>query len=81
MIYKAFKELRLSALGMGAMRLPTVEGEEGKIDEAETGRMVDIAMERGTNYCDTAWGDHGGQSEIALGRADSAPGLFGPRQL
>ena len=31
MIGKTFQGLTLSALGMGAMRLPTVEGSDGKI--------------------------------------------------
>ena len=69
MIYKAFGDLQLSALGMGAMRLPTIGGEDGKIDEVQTGQMVDFAMGQGVNYYDTAWGYHGGQSEIVLGRA------------
>ena len=69
MIYKAFGDLQLSALGMGAMRLPTIGGEDGKIDEVQTGQMVDFAMGQGVNYYDTAWGYHDGQSEIALGRA------------
>lgn len=69
MIYKAFGDLQLSALGMGAMRLPTIGGEDGMIDEAQTGQMVDFAMGQGVNYYDTAWGYHDGQSEIVLGRA------------
>lgn len=31
--------------------------------------MVDYAMEHGINYYDTAWGYHGGQSELVIGRA------------
>ena len=53
---------------MGAMRLPVLEG-GGKIDEAQTFRMVDAAMAAGVNYYDTAWGYHDGQSEIVLGKA------------
>ena len=69
MIYKSFQNLSLSALGLGCMRLPTVNNEDGKIDQTETERMVAYAMEKGINYYDTAWGYHQGQSEIAIGRA------------
>ena len=54
---------------MGAMRLPVIDGDDSRIDEAKTFRMVDQAMAAGVNYYDTAWGYHGGQSEIVLGRA------------
>lgn len=69
MIYKKFQDLELSALGMGAMRLPVIGGDNAKIDEAETTRMVDYAMGHGVNYYDTAWGYHDGASEVVLGRA------------
>ena len=68
MIYRAFQDMQLSNLGMGAMRLPLLAGEE-RIDEAATFRMVDMAMEAGVNYYDTAWGYHDGESEVVLGRA------------
>ncbi len=67
MIYKKFQDLELSALGMGAMRLPVVKSYED-IDEAATEKMVAYAMENGVNYYDTAWGYHDGQSEIVMGR-------------
>ncbi len=67
MIYKNFQDIRLSALGMGAMRLPT--GENGAdINEAATSEMIDYAMENGVNYYDTAWGYHDGNSETVMGR-------------
>ena len=69
MVYKNFKDLRLSALGMGAMRLPLCEGNGIAIDEAAVNEMVAYAMEHGVNYYDTAWGYHGGNSEIVMGRA------------
>lgn len=68
MIYKEFQGLKLSALGMGAMRLPTIGGDDSKIDEAATEKLVAYAMEKGVNYYDTAWGYHGGQSELVIGK-------------
>lgn len=67
MIYKKFQDLELSALGMGAMRLPVGKSYKD-IDEAVTEEMVAYAMEHGVNYYDTAWGYHDGQSEIVMGR-------------
>ena len=69
MIYKQFQDIRLSALGLGAMRLPVLEGKDAQINEPAAQEMVDYAMEHGVNYYDTAWGYHSGQSELALGRA------------
>lgn len=69
MIYHSFKDLRLSGLGMGAMRLPVIDGNDGRIDEQKTAEMVDLAMKSGVNYYDTAWGYHDGNSEIVMGKA------------
>ncbi len=69
MIYKKFRDLELSALGMGAMRLPVLDGDDGRIDEPAAQKMVDYAMEQGVNYYDTAWGYHDGHSEEVMGRA------------
>ena len=69
MIYKEFQDLELSALGMGAMRLPVMDGDDGRIDEQAAFDMVDYAFEQGINYYDTAWGYHNGQSELVMGRA------------
>lgn len=69
MIYKEFQGLKLSALGFGAMRLPTVNDDpNGAIDEERTAEMVAYAMDHGVNYFDTAYGYHDGQSEIVMGR-------------
>ena len=68
MIYKKFGELSLSALGVGTMRLPTVDGDNAKIDEAVTAEMFDYAIKHGVNYFDTAWGYHSGQSELTVGK-------------
>ena len=69
MIYRNFQDLKLSALGMGAMRLPTVGGNDAEVDTAAVQAMVNYAMEHGVNYYDTAWGYHNGNSETALGGA------------
>ena len=72
MVYKEFQDLQLSALGMGAMRLPVTDGDDAKIDEEKTAQMVAYAMEHGINYYDTAWGYHSGNSELVMGRVLSA---------
>lgn len=70
MIYKEFQGNKLSALGMGAMRLPTTNGEpSGPVDEKQVVEMVDYAMEKGINYYDTAYGYHDGKSEVVIGKA------------
>ena len=69
MIYRKFQDLKLSALGMGAMRLPVIDGDDSRVDEEKTQAMVDLAIKQGVNYYDTAWGYHGGQSELVMGRA------------
>ena len=69
MIYRNFQEINLSGLGMGAMRLPVIDGDDSRIDETKTQAMVDYAMEQGVNYYDTAWGYHDGHSETVMGKA------------
>ena len=68
MTYKEFQGMKLSQLGFGAMRLPVIDGDDARIDEATTERMVDQAYAAGINYYDTAWGYHGGHSEEVMGR-------------
>ena len=68
MFYNDFQGLKLSALGLGTMRLPVTDGDNSKIDMAATAEMVDYAIKNGINYFDTAWGYHGGNSEIAIGK-------------
>ncbi len=67
MIYKDFADIKLSALGMGCMRLPTVS-EGGTIDFDASEKIIDYAMEHGVNYYDTAWGYHDGESELVIGK-------------
>ena len=69
MIYRDFQGKKLSGLGFGAMRLPVVDGDDSQIDKKQTFQMVDEAMAAGINYYDTAWGYHGGNSELVMGEA------------
>lgn len=69
MVYRDFQGVQLSALGMGAMRLPVVNGNDAEIDSVATEEMVAYAMEQGVNYYDTAWGYHNGNSELVMGKA------------
>lgn len=68
MYYNDFKELKLSGLGMGNMRLPVLDNDSSKIDEELVGKMLAFCLENGINYFDTAYGYHGGNSEIVVGK-------------
>ncbi len=67
MIYKNFQGKKLSALGLGTMRLPVIDGKDANIDVEKTAEMVDYALKNGINYFDTAWGYHAGNSELVVG--------------
>src|SRR5512141_1231658 len=73
MEYRAFGKLdwKVSALGFGAMRLPTTNGDPngGCIDEPEALRMMHRAIDEGVNYFDTAYVYHSGNSEVVVGKA------------
>lgn len=69
MIYNDFHGKKISALGLGCMRLPLIDGDDSRVDRAKTAEMVDYAMKLGVNYYDTAWGYHAGNSELAVGEA------------
>ena len=53
-------------LGFGLMRLPE---KNGVIDHEHVCRMVDLYMNAGMNYFDTAYVYHGGKSEVAAREA------------
>ncbi|MEM0085058.1 MAG: aldo/keto reductase [Candidatus Methanomethylicia archaeon] len=71
MRYRRFGSLDwyVSALGFGAMRLPTLGGDYSSVDEDEAIKMIRYGIEHGINYIDTAYGYHGGKSEVIVGRA------------
>ena len=54
----------ISALGYGAMRLPT---KNGRIDKEEAKKQIYYAIDQGVNIIDTAFPYHGGASESFLG--------------
>lgn len=68
MIYRDFKGDKLSALGLGTMRFPLIDGDDKRINEEKTAEIVDYTLKNGVNYFDTAWGYHGGNSEIVIGK-------------
>jgi len=69
MIYKPFKNLQLSSLGLGAMRLPATGPSYGApIDHKKAAELIEYAYENGVNYYDTSYFYHGGESERFLGQ-------------
>ena len=67
MRYIDFQGKRISMLGYGAMRLPTL-GADDKINYEEAERLLDHAYKSGVNYFDTAYPYHGGNSEVVTGK-------------
>ena len=61
--------IKLSVLGLGAMRLPVIEGSYGNIDIAKANDIIQYAVKNGINYFDTGFTYHDGNSEIILGEA------------
>ena len=55
---------KISALGFGAMRLPT---KTGRIDKESAKKLLYDAIDNGVNFIDTAYPYHGGASESFLG--------------
>lgn len=62
-------DVKVSLLGMGCMRLPKVDPEKEDIDYEKAQEIIDYAYANGINYFDTAYGYHGGQSELFVGQA------------
>lgn len=68
MIYRDFQDIKLSGLGLGMMRLPVIDGDDSRVDEAAAAEIIDYAYKNGVNYFDTAWGYHNGNSELTAGK-------------
>lgn len=60
--------VEVSVLGFGCMRLPTVDNEDGSIDETKAIEMVRHGIDNGINYLDTAYFYHSGKSEEFVGK-------------
>ncbi len=65
-----YMDFTTKKMGFGAMRLPKFDPDDAKsIDLEQTKKMVEIFMENGFNYFDTAYPYHGETSEIAIRKA------------
>lgn len=70
MAYKDFQGIKLSRLGMGNMRLPVKNTENGEVIDYDAAKeIIDHAIKAGVNYFDTAYIYHGGESEVFTGKA------------
>jgi len=60
---------KVSALGLGCMRLPTKKIMPLQVDNTKSIRLIKSAVDKGINYIDTAWVYHFGASEKVVGIA------------
>lgn len=69
MYHQPFKDMSISALGLGCLRLPAQANDPDRIDRREAQKIIDLALEHGINYFDTAYTYQNGDSERFLGEA------------
>lgn len=67
MKYRTLANEKVSVLGYGCMRFPTVTKNAADIDADKAEKMLDLAVRRGINYFDTAYVYHDGRSESFIG--------------
>ncbi|RBQ22421.1 hypothetical protein ALNOE001_21750 [Candidatus Methanobinarius endosymbioticus] len=75
MLYRELGKTRkkVSILGFGAMRFPTINNQPNQIDEKEASKMLEYGIDNGINIIDTAYSyhtldfDEPGESEPFLG--------------
>jgi predicted aldo/keto reductase-like oxidoreductase len=71
MLYREFGStgFKVSALGLGCMRLPTAKFNPQRVNTKKSLRLIRNAIDQGVNYIDTAWPYHFGESERIIGMA------------
>lgn len=69
MYTKNFRQEKISALGLGGLRFPTVSDDPNYICREDSRKIVEAAFDCGINYFDTAYTYQNGDSERFLGEA------------
>src|SRR5699024_7027192 len=67
MKYFDFNGQKISRLGFGCMRFKTIDGDNGKIDNVESSKILKEATANGLTYIDTAYPYHEKMSEVFIG--------------
>lgn len=69
MLYRELgkNKIKVSQLGFGCMRFPTLNNDSNNIDIEKTRKLLTYAINNGVNYIDTAYPYHGGKSEEVVG--------------
>jgi len=69
MLYKEFKGLNLSSLGMGTVRLPITSEYSGDVDIPQVDDIIDAAMSGGINYYDLGYDYHDFKAESIVAQS------------